>query len=66
MKKLLALAMALTLCLGLAACGGDTTDASTDTTDDTAQTGETVTLKPAGSSVSYGSGDPGAGGGRPG
>lgn len=42
MKKLLALAMALTLCLGLAACGGDTTDASTD---DTAQTGETVTLK---------------------
>ena len=40
MKKLLALAMALTLCLGLAACGGDTTDASTD---DTAQTGETVT-----------------------
>ena len=44
MKKLLALAMALTLCLGLAACGGDTTDASTDTTDDTAQTGETVTL----------------------
>ena len=38
MKKLLALAMALTLCLGLAACGGDTTD-------DTAQTGETVTLK---------------------
>lgn len=45
MKKLLALAMALTLCLGLAACGGDTTDASTDTTDDTAQTGETVTLK---------------------
>ena len=45
MKKLLALAMALTLCLGLAACGGDTTDATTDTTDDTAQTGETVTLK---------------------
>ena len=45
MKKLLALARALTLCLGLAACGGDTTDASTDTTDDTAQTGETVTLK---------------------
>ena len=44
MKKLLALAMALTLCLGLAACGGDTTDATTDTTDDTAQTGETVTL----------------------
>ena len=36
MKKLLALAMALTLCLGLAACGGDTTDATTDTTDDTA------------------------------
>ena len=45
MKKLLALAMALTLCLGLAACGGDTTDATTDTTDDTAQTGETITLK---------------------
>lgn len=45
MKKLLALAMALTLCLGLAACGGDTTDATTDTTDDTAQTGETVTLR---------------------
>ena len=37
MKKLLALAMALTLCLGLAACGGDTTDASTD---DTAQKSE--------------------------
>ena len=35
MKKLLALAMALTLCLGLAACGGDTADAGTDTTDDT-------------------------------
>ena len=45
MKKLLALAMALTLCLGLAACGGDTADAGTDTTDDTAQTGETVTLR---------------------
>ena len=41
MKKLLALAMALTLCLGLAACGGDTADAGTDT----AQTGETVTLR---------------------
>ena len=26
MKKLLALTMALVLCLGLAACGGDTTD----------------------------------------
>lgn len=45
MKKLLALSMALTLCLGLAACGGDTADAGTDTTDDTAQTGETVTLR---------------------
>lgn len=45
MKKLLALAMALTLCLGLAACGGDTADAGTDTTDDAAQTGETVTLR---------------------
>ena len=45
MKKLLALAMALTLCLGLAACGGDTADAGTDTTDDPAQTGETVTLR---------------------
>lgn len=45
MKKLLALAMALTLCLGLAACGDDTADAGTDTTDDAAQTGETVTLR---------------------
>ncbi len=62
MKKLLALAMALTLCLGLAACGGDTTDASTD---DTAQTGETVTLK-VGATPRPPPGDPGAGGGQPG
>ena len=65
MKKLLALAMALTLCLGLAACGGDTTDATTDTTDDTAQTGETVTLT-VGATPAPHAGDPGAGGGQPG
>lgn len=44
MKKLLALTMALVLCLGLAACGGDTTDAGTDS-DTAADTGETVTLR---------------------
>ena len=42
MKKLIALLLAVVMVMGLAACGGDTTDASTD---DTAQTGETVTLK---------------------
>ena len=44
MKKLLALTMALVLCLGLAACGGDTTE-TTDTQENTESTGETVTLR---------------------
>ena len=43
MKKLLALTMALVLCLGLAACGGETT--TEETTDTQEATGETVTLK---------------------
>lgn len=42
MKKLLALTMALVLCLGLAACGGDTTEETTDTQE---SSGETVTLR---------------------
>ena len=45
MKKLLALAMALVLCLGLAACGGDTTDPAAGNEDTNNQTGETVTLR---------------------
>lgn len=45
MKKLLALTMALVLCLGLAACGGDTTTETTDTQENTETTGETVTLR---------------------
>ena len=43
MKKLLALTMALVLCLGLAACGGDTT--TEESTDTQQASGETVTLK---------------------
>ena len=43
MKKLLALTMALVLCLGLAACGGDTT--TEETTDTQQASGETVTLQ---------------------
>lgn len=43
MKKLLALTMALVLCLGLAACGGDTT--TEETTDTQETSGESVTLK---------------------
>ena len=45
MKKLLALTMALVLCLGLAACGGDTTDPAAGNEDTNNQTGETVTLR---------------------
>ena len=43
MKKLLALTMALVLCLGLAACGGETT--TEETTDTQQASGETVTLQ---------------------
>lgn len=46
MKKLLALAMALTLCLGLAACGGTPAeDPADENTPQTETSGETVTLR---------------------
>ena len=61
MKKLLALAMALTLCLGLAACGGDTADAGTDTSPDRRDR-----HPPGGRHPRPPRGNPGAGGGQPG
>jgi D-methionine transport system substrate-binding protein len=45
MKKALALIFALTMALGLAACGSTTTTDDAATTDDTTATGETVTLR---------------------
>ena len=40
-KKILALLLGLTLCLSLAACGGDTADTA-ETTGDSAESGDTA------------------------
>ena len=48
-KKLLALLLGLTLCLSLAACGGDSGSTTDDTTETDGDTAETVTLTVAAS-----------------
>ena len=45
MKKLTAMLLALTLCLGLAACGGNTAQDDTKVESQTVQTGKTEDKK---------------------